>query len=116
MHTLDSYQQFSIDEHYYIELSNAVRIAVMLLPQVKIGIEGLIRSTAPTLKVNVCGSLAIGYQFLQRDGLYLCRLYFHVPLGVWRIRVRNHGFPSAVSKEFNRHNFGDIDHTFPDQE
>jgi hypothetical protein len=22
-----------------------------------------------------------------------------------RVRARNHGFPSAVSKEFNRHNF-----------
>ena len=71
MHTLDSYQQFSIDEYYYIELSNAVRIAVILLPQVKIGIEGLLTSTAPYLNVNVCGSLAIGYQFLQTDGLYL---------------------------------------------
>ena len=30
--------------------------------------------------------------------------------------MRNHGFPSAVSKEFNRHNFGDIIHTFPSPE
>ena len=80
----------------------------MLLPQVNIGMQGLLSSTAPSINVSVCGSLAIGYQFLPRDGLYLCRLYFHVPSGAWRIRVRNHGFPSAVSKEFNRHNFGEV--------
>ena len=47
----------------------------MCLPQVNIGMEGLLTSTAPGASISVCGSLAIGYQFLPRDGLYLCRLY-----------------------------------------
>ena len=108
MLTLDRSQHFPINKYYCKELNNAVSIAVMLLPQVNIGMQGLLSSTAPSINVSVCGSLAIGYQFLPRDGLYLCRLYFHVPSGAWRIRVRNHGFPSAVSKEFNRHNFGEV--------
>ena len=88
----------------------------MLLPQVNIDVGRQVTSTATCLNISVCGSLAIGYQFLPRGGLYLCRLYFHVPLGIWRIRVRNHGFPRAVSKEFNRHNFVDITHGFTVQE
>ena len=108
LQTLNRSQHFFIYEYYHKELRYAVSIAVMLSPQVYIDMKRLLTNAAPCFTKSVGGSLAIGYQFLSRDGLYLCRLYFHIPLGVWRIHVRNHGFPSAVSKEFNRHIFGDI--------
>ena len=70
---------FSIYEYYRKESRYAVSLAVMLLPQVNVVMKGLLSNAAPWFTKSVGGSLAIGYQFLSRDGLYLCRLYFHVP-------------------------------------
>ena len=88
----------------------------MLLPKVNIGMEGLLTSRATGIISSVCSSLAIGYQFLPRDGLYLCRLY--------SMYLRVHGASMCVimdSRALSRKSstvtiFEKVDLTFIDQE